>query len=125
MPYNRARRILSNFTPPIMPGGQFGTALGVGQDFYSPAENWSYPSTQTGDPARTQPSQPPEGAASAGRTDVQQGAGPTPPSPQGEAPSSANAQSFGREILRINPTAQGTQQMGVRRPLSQARRFGV
>lgn len=128
MPYNRARRIMSNFTPPIMPGGQFGTTLGVGQGFYSPEENWAQPTTQMGDTTQTQPPQPPGGAAPAGRTGVQQGVGEPPPSataPQGVGFPSAPNQSFGREILRQNPNAQGVQQMGVRRPLSQARRFGI
>lgn len=124
MPYNRARRVLSNFMPPIMPGGQFGTALGVGLSFYSPEENWARPPAQDiGDPTQTQPSQAAEGAAPAGRTGVQQGAGEPPPSPQGTGLPSAP--SFGREILRQNPNTQGVQQMGVRRPLRQARRYGL
>ena len=123
MPYERAKRIMSNFLPPLMPGGQFGTAMGVGLGFYSPEENWARPAQDTGDTTQTQPSKPPEGAAPAGRTGVQQGVGEPSPSPQGVAPSPAP--SFGREILRQNPNSQGVQQMGVRRPLSEARRFGL
>ncbi len=154
MPYARARRVLSNFLPPSMPG-RFGGTLGMGQGFYSPEENWANtPTYDTGVPGQEQPSKPPEGAASAGRTDVQQGSGvPSPanasavpsPSPssgvRGPPPprdASGNiirgsdhpinrplTQGFGRETLRNNPFSSGVQQGGVKRPLSQARRYGL
>lgn len=123
MPYQRARRVLSNFLAPTMPGA-FGGVMGVEQGFYSPEENWvNTPTSDAGVPSETQPSQPPEGAAPAGRTGVQQGSGPQQPL----APSVASSQSpsFGRVTLRTNPFASGVQQQGVRRPLSQARRYGL
>jgi hypothetical protein len=123
MPYARARRVLSNFQNPSMPGA-FGSQMGMGQGFYSPEENWANtPTPDTGSPGQGQPSQPPEGAAPAGRTGVQQGTGQPPPAPTGAGPSPSP--SFGREILRNNPYSGGVQQSGVRRPLTQARRFGI
>ncbi len=125
MPYERARRILSNFAPSSMPGG-FGTTLGVGQGFYSPELNWqNAPTMGTGTPGQNQPSQPPEGAAPAGRTGVQQGSEAPAPAPAAAGPSPSPAPSFGREILRNNPFSSGIQQGGVRKPLTQARRYGL
>ncbi len=125
MPYERARRILSNFAPSSMPGG-FGTTLGVGQGFYSPEMNWqNAPAAEAGAPGQTQPSQPPEGAAPAGRTGVQQGPTGPPSAPEGAGPSPSPSPSFGREVLRNNPYSAGVQQGGVRKPLTQARRYGL
>jgi hypothetical protein len=126
MPYERAKRVLSNFMPSSMPGG-FGTTLGVGQGYYSPELNWqNAPTMWTEAPGQTQPSQPPEGAPPAGRTGVEQGpAGPSS-APEGAGPSpSPSPVSFNREILRNNPYSGGVQQGGVRKPLSQARRYGL
>ncbi len=155
MPYARARRVLSNFLPPSMPG-RFGGNMGMGQGFYSPEENWANtPTYDTGDPGQNQPSKPPEGAASAGRTDAQQGSGPPSPANAGVGSSPSLSMpdrgprpvrgsdnftfqnpnqgpqrpaatfGFGRETLRNNPYSSGIQQGGVKRPLSQARRFGI
>jgi hypothetical protein len=125
MPYERARRILSNFAPSSMPGG-FGTTLGVGQGVYSPEMNWTNaPTMGTETAGQNQPSQPPEGAASAGRTGVQQGSGSPASATEGAGPSPSPSMSFGRETLRNNPFSSGIQQMGVRKPLSQARRYGI
>ena len=124
MPYERAKRVLSNFMPSSMPGG-FGTTLGVGQGFYSPELNWvNSPSMGTETPGQGQPSQPPEGAASAGRPDVQQGPEGPPTAPTGAGPS-PSPPSFNREIMRNSPFSAGVQQGGVKRPLSQARRYGL
>lgn len=123
MPYDRARRVLSNFMPSSMPGG-FGTTLGVGQGHYSPELNWqNAPTMGTEAPGQAQPSQPPEGAQPAGRTGVEQGPTGPPPAPEGASPSPDL--SFGRETLRNNPYSAGVQQGGVKKPLTQARRYGL
>jgi len=98
--------------------------MGMGQGFYSPEENWANtPTSDTGAQGPGQPSQPPEGAAPAGRTGVQQGSGV--PSPADASAGPSPSPSFGRETLRNNPYSGGVQQMGVSKPLTQARRYGI
>lgn len=108
MPYMRAQQVIGNFQ---------ATGPWTGESFYQRTGAWSTQGpVQSSGAVAVSPEMPPQDAGMlAGQNP--QGAGAagaaSPESPQGT--------SVGQPVLRMNTNTSGTQQMGVRRPLSAMR----